>query len=759
MLNELLVVERGLGHAGVPTVPLHPDVKDVGRVPALLVDLDSAGFVASVRPVPREAKPWTLRDGQQNSFPFVQLSAEVTEKQTLQVRPRAQWRRPPLWKVSEKDDGLRKRASDRRDSGRRQALLDLADRARFNVEDLERWPTQGFLDRLRERREHVASLASASEAAVVPLTIDRFLLACGPAKSGGAMELLKTVATKLIEELKQTAQSEWLEAATAILIGKFDKNKNRWESAGGLLFEADGPHASIVDRNLPALVSRAIEEAESAVGSASMGTCGLTGARDVRLLSGSFPQPNLPVIGQTWLFSKNRDIPANDRYGRFSAETMPVAQEVATRLAAAFTELTSPDRRGITWRAIPGEAPKQSDLLLAFVDVALDAPVADALAGEDFSEEAQEEARAADSVAAFEKRTERVIEAVKGRVGTDFRETPVRIAVFRKLDPANRKVVYAGSPSVADLYGASKEWADGERNLPEWLNILVLPQGERKPIARRPQHVAPLGLIAFSRQFFIRNGTEREEVVGVPAAEALALFLDATDSVGPSRRRVERLLRLLLARRTSLVSGIVHALRRPPDPRKKGSEDKFDLHEALRTVTLMGVLLLKLGRTKERYMNDAAFKLGQLLAAADTVHAGYCADARGGGLPPSLLGNQFFTMALSAPAKALAMLSRRWKPYAGWATKAAREPERIAELVASKKKDEERRGWDIRKALRQAREVTPLAEELAQTLPSCVVDDTFRAEMLLGYIAGLPKSERKTSEGATEAAESAAEKE
>ena len=146
-------------------------------------------------------------------------------------------------------------------------------------------------------------------------------------------------------------------------------------------------------------------------------------------------------------------------------------------------------------------------------------------------------------------------------------------------------------------------------------------------------------------------------------------------------------------------------------------------------------------------MKDAAFKLGQLLAAADVVHAGYCADVRGGDLPPSLLGNQVFTMAQTAPAKALAMLCRRWRPYDGWAKKARRETARATALVESKKEDERKRGWDIRKALRCAREMGPLADMLAAPLPDCAVDDVFRAQLLLGYLAGLPKPQSDETDG------------
>lgn len=138
-------------------------------------------------------------------------------------------------------------------------------------------------------------------------------------------------------------------------------------------------------------------------------------------------------------------------------------------------------------------------------------------------------------------------------------------------------------------------------------------------------------------------------------------------------------------------------------------------------------------------MSGTAFKLGQLLAAVDVVHAGYCADVRKGDVPPSLLGNQVFSMAQGAPVKALAVLCRRWKPYDGWAKKASSDGARMNTLLADEKT--EQRGWDIKRALRNAREVRQLAAELAPALEGCRADDTFRAELLLGYMAGLPKAQ------------------
>jgi hypothetical protein len=721
VLNELLIAERGVRKAGISMTERHPDVKAAAAVPTLIVRLGVNGDVESVQPVPSEAKPWTLRKGQHNSFPFIQPKA-------------------PLWAVSN-DDKRRKRAIEKTTarSERRSALLSLADEASFDAAAFNSWPGVQFAKRLYERREQLASLRGTPGASVLEL-LDRFLKGC----DADPQRLLWTVTDRLAVGLRQTAQDDWLRVGLALLLGRFDKGRNTWVGSGALLFEAEGTQPSIVDPGLAIDVSKALRQTDRG----APGVCGLTGEK-TELISGNFPQPNLPVLGQTYLFAKNPEIPANDRYRRFAADALAVGQDTAIGLAAAVEALTADGRKGVTWRALPGEAPKQNDLLLAFVGSAPDAPIVETLAHDgaedDFSREAPQAESAGDSVADFEKRTERVVQSIRARVGADFRKTPVQVTVLRKVDPANRKAVYAGAPTVGELYAAAIDWEAGERNVPPWLTLPVPRKGESRPLPVTPRHVAPLALIAFSKHIFVRQGTERHECVGLCAGEALAMFLDLTvTNPLSSRQRVRSFLRLLLFRRSELVTGVAHTQHTPWSWKRRSQTIKrFDHREALRTVTVLGVVLHKLGRRKETYMGDTAFKLGQLLAAADVVHAGYCADVRGGDVPPSLLGNQVFTTAQTAPVTALAMLSRRWKPYDAWAKKAARERDRTESLVNSKKKDEKQRGWDIRRAVRHAREMGPLADVLKASLDRCAVDDAFRAELLLGYLAGLPKAEKK----------------
>lgn len=143
-------------------------------------------------------------------------------------------------------------------------------------------------------------------------------------------------------------------------------------------------------------------------------------------------------------------------------------------------------------------------------------------------------------------------------------------------------------------------------------------------------------------------------------------------------------------------------------------------------------------------MDDTGFKLGQLLAAADAVHMGYCADVRGGDIPPTLIGNSVFALAGRDPVRALDVLQTRWKPYGAWARRADQARERAAKAKS------ENLTWTIRRGLSQARLAGQLCEELRPLLARMreenrAPDEAFRAELLLGYVAGL-KPEPKTAD-------------
>jgi hypothetical protein len=723
MLNELLAIEQGMKHAGFASAVRHPDVNETRSIPTLIVVLGEGGTVERVRPLtlPRDVRTWTLRNGKHNSFPFHQLSH-------------------PLLRIdANREEGAAlKSAVERTSECRREALVQASERFAFYDDAFDKWPNSALIKHVDQRSEELA-LLRRTDSELALTTFERFVAACRP--PGAGRQLLHAIVERLTERLQRGADDEFVEAAAALLLGKYEAASHTWSCNGGLLFEAGGYDASIVDSRVSAAVSDALLAYDrSQDAKKSTGRCGLTGRKE-SLVTDKFPAPNVPLLGETYLFAKNSASKANERYGRSSTDSMPVGGSIANELAGVLRALTARNLEGKTWRSVPGEAPKQADLLLAFVDGVLDAPLADAVASDaDFDDTSSDEGSTADSIATFIVRATRVLEAVKAKVEIDFRKTLVRFAILRKIDPANRKVVYSDSLTLGRLYDAAVEWEAGERNLPDWLALPV--PVKRSIVVIRPPHVAPLGIIAFSRRHFLRGGIESSEVAGIPASEALPLFLESPKRPGDAAwRRDIRTVGTILTRRGALVSGAAHALRKGLDFVKP-----YDRYEALRTATVLGVLLYKIGRTKEEYMMSAAFRLGQLLASLDVVHAGYCADVRGGDVPPSLLGNQVFATAQSSPTKALSVVAQRWKPYGAWADRARLKSHGSSSEPA--KSPESQRTWDVRKAIRAAREVKSLADELSGQLNDCRADDVYRAELLLGYLAGNRPASRTSAEEA-----------
>jgi hypothetical protein len=194
-----------------------------------------------------------------------------------------------------------------------------------------------------------------------------------------------------------------------------------------------------------------------------------------------------------------------------------------------------------------------------------------------------------------------------------------------------------------------------------------------------------------------------------------------------------RLLRLFLARRGPLIAAIAHA-------GVRGDPKGFDGKAALDSVSVIGLLLHQIRRKKEVYMDDVAFQLGQLLAGADILHRGFCEDQRRGSIPSALLGNQALALAQRSPVAALNVLCNRWRVYAGWAEKnrnSIAKPDQ-AQPKDRKERDEMQRHWAVYRGVTIVWKLRQLAQGLhGGPLPDRA-DDRFRAELLLGYIAGPP---------------------
>ena len=284
--------------------------------------------------------------------------------------------------------------------------------------------------------------------------------------------------------------------------------------------------------------------------------------------------------------------------------------------------------------------------------------------------------------------------------------------------------------------------------------------------------VTPLGLVSFSRTQFIRSGTARAEVPGCSAGDALGLFLET----GDTPRRAARVLGEMIRRQGPVVAAI-GAARNQGIERLKDIDPKTDLRRAaLRAAAWFGVLLHHAGRdAKGAGMSEAGdtkelgFLLGQFLTAADRLHVGYCADMRGGNVPPDLLGSSVLSLAGRDPTAALAVLSQRLGPYQKWARRGLKPGEYAEMAEKAFRKVGEKGNADamakanaikanaIRKALIADRFMARTCVPLKDALPhrtGRAPDDAFRAELLLGYLADpQPKTKDPTAKDGDAVAE------
>src|ERR1700730_2816004 len=79
------------------------------------------------------------------------------------------------------------------------------------------------------------------------------------------------------------------------------------------------------------------------------------------------PRPILPVVGLSYLISRNVDIPSLMRYGMEGLHSYPVHKQSAREMAACLEWITKEERRGKTWQSVPGKDRNSPDLLIIHV--------------------------------------------------------------------------------------------------------------------------------------------------------------------------------------------------------------------------------------------------------------------------------------------------------------------------------------------------------------------------------------------------------
>jgi hypothetical protein len=451
------------------------------------------------------------------------------------------------------------------------------------------------------------------------------------------------------------------------------------------------------------------------------GICALEGVLRP-LLKRRFPEPNLGALGETKLFSKYAATPCEFRYLKKrsdwedASKSFPVGKWIAADIADGLSGLTMPTLRGKTWRMVANgkwegsgrNKREKKDLLLVYCE---GQPIISDEAADTFGSGEREKRDQ------FENDAKALCRALDGIIR--YRpQSRLHLLLIGKADKEKKQILLHMTIAPQKMLDAAERWQQGVRNNLPTVTLLFPPKKKgQKAVEGHPLPPYPDRVVRLLSSKWVRGGTDELKLDGPALRQVLDMMLR---SPGKCEEAAKNLLRLTIQRIGPLLVGVAAAFH-------SGEKERIEKFKppareaALRAVALLGILLDALGREKGVYMDDTAFQLGRLLSMADTLHREYCVHVRKGSIPPQLIGNALMPAAADNPEDAIDRLRERMNIYQAWATKVSDE-----EYPSAKG------------AVEQMGEI---CNAIKRPLPKRT-DQTFRAELFLGYMARSPKENK-----------------
>lgn len=697
MLNELMLVRNGLISINPGSLkPIHQSLSEPGKANLLRVILseENGGGITELECLSDDKNKlyWTQGNHNSNQFPAIKLPFPLRPGG---VKDYCEWK------------GENKIPSDKKHLNaikeiRNNHPVDISKYCKKDSKEIE-WPN--YREKLKERATIYQDLKD--EANIVFRLINTFL-SIEPGK------LLDELDEKLWGQCQRNPESGILKLAALI-----------WFASGNLSDNGtipDGRHPTLlIDmRTSDRSSSAANKKYQRAVSSllferetdrkTSTSTCAITG-EDKSLVPDTFPSAKCEHLGKVTIFSRKKETPTFRRYQKKGAESMPVSAELAYEMARTLDFLTNKDKKGITCDILPGETGNSGDLLVAFCRALPDVKLMP-LVTQDTGILDEED---------YETETAQICQMFRGKdVPLDDK---VDFLILRKISDGVQKVIFSSSQTLKSLQNSAETWVSDCKDIPP-IQLAFFKKGEKIPCFKSPKPISPKQVARLFGYHYNRS-LRKSSVAGLPFAEVMRLFLYERHETA----LITRLLNRLLKQYDNLLEQA--AL-------KKTAPAKHH-RDALHVITAMGLLLNKINRGKEVYMQDFAYKLGQFCAALDEIHIGYCVSERQGQIPGRLIGNQAYAAAISSPLKALEITAQRSAVYQAWARKVSEKPDIPDPKI---KKAKFAYLW-LRKHSRDLHQVQS-EHKLS------VFSATDKVELLLGYLAGRPIGKSQQNNGENE---------
>lgn len=412
------------------------------------------------------------------------------------------------------------------------------------------------------------------------------------------------------------------------------------------------------------------------------------------------PDPSLPVLGSTFVYTRNRNKKCFKRFDLNGLDFHMGKQEIQ-KAVDALVYLTQEELKGYTWSAFPGQN-KSPNLLIAYVEQSPQDGFAELLGG---SQELYAEvvARVTEQ---FRERRETANEQIPPRIP----KYTIRLLILGKIDDAQKQIMLNRQYNMEQVIDCAQRWQKHFESGPQ----VDLQNGQ----SCNPLY--PMDLAELTQNVWGLRCGKFKKIAQLPSirlGDLYDLYIPPVGMYG-YQELCHKLLDRFVTQGWDLIRYVGHAICRGEI--KDGRKKNENLRCALRFFCVYTMLLDKINSPGRENMKSIAFLLGQFLKAVDILHKEYCnANSPKNPLPPRLLGNAHYQIAFDRPLDAIELMSQRLPIYIAWADTAQDKAE------------------GARLAKRQLEEI--MGQEL-------FVKDSFadwgsvqRAQMMQGYLAKLPE--------------------
>jgi hypothetical protein len=426
------------------------------------------------------------------------------------------------------------------------------------------------------------------------------------------------------------------------------------------------------------------------------------------------PMPSVKLSGfEVTLRSMFNGQPCQYRYNQIDDGSYPIANENRARTKQSLEWIAGldkkSDREGVTWRKVD-----KNEIVFVYPSKLPD--VLPRFASIFGSSQAENQER---TKARFENVAEEFIKTLQG---IPVYEKPDFIQIFtiRKIDKARSKVIFTHKCSPEQLILSAESWTAGCDNIPQ--NNL----GKRAT-------PFPLQVAKSVNNVWKQNGELAQGKTAVERMkyyQGMELLLDVMQE-----SMVYNYLHILLVNSSGLAMYLgnwIHSGSKCKDKADKKNLEKLKQEAAL-LLSIIGLLLYKNNKRKEKYMENMAYLVGQILKISDELHTLYCKVVRNGDVPPQLAGSALFVAAGETPSQVLAQLSLRMNPYITWAKQYR------FKNIDEKDKESWKAAWYLN-----------LYENIANKLKLVMTDsirfnDYDKAQLFIGYLSSFPKREHQSA--------------